>query len=239
MKLVVADRSSSASASAFNSRSNDSSLSAIPPAASRSRSRMTTRRKLSTLRRSFTQHLAAVAKIDQCPLELAIAPPRRCLDHQPTLAGRVMLEQRVVEPLEILPDLVERVGGMLDNQVEQNQEWIACARGDAVLALLRQPGKPAGTTFGHRDQRPVALDELHRDQLRLTGLEPNEQQGRERDVAPRRPPAAPKSENWRAPRARAAGCRAIARPPSVHRASARRDRSNRHCPAQSRSRSSA
>ena len=93
-------------------------------------------------------------------------------------------------PLEIFTDMVERVGGTLDDDIEKNQECIARARGDAVLALLRQPGEPPRTTFGHRDQRTLALDELDRDQLRLTGLEPGEQQARQRDGAVQRPQGA-------------------------------------------------
>ena len=54
MNALVADKSSSASASAFNSCSNDFSFNAKGLSTPRSCNRMMTRRKLKTLRRSFT-----------------------------------------------------------------------------------------------------------------------------------------------------------------------------------------
>ena len=51
----------------------------------------------------------------------------------------MMLKQRTVDPLEIITDMIEQVGGTLDDQIEKDREGIARARRNAVVALLRQP----------------------------------------------------------------------------------------------------
>ena len=84
MNAAVADKSSSASASDRNSRSNDLSLPARPslPLPQQGDDAVKAQHAAAQLH----QHLAAIAELGENPLELAIAPPRRGLHPRPLLA---------------------------------------------------------------------------------------------------------------------------------------------------------
>ena len=103
------------------------------------------------------------------------APPRRRFDPKPVLWRGVMLKQRTVDPLEIIADMIEQVGGTLDDQIEKDEEGVARAGRNAVVALLRQPREPPGPPLGHSDERALGSNELHGDQLRPTHVKAGEQ----------------------------------------------------------------